>query len=57
VSERFRCECRHLPDEHVGKTGHCQGLDSYECPCACPSYDELYDYDEAHEELYDYDER
>ena len=29
------CECGHLDLMHTDRHGQCNGLDSYDCPCAC----------------------
>ena len=31
------CECGHLDLMHTNHRGKCKGLDSYGCPCECPS--------------------
>lgn len=33
------CSCGHRYDEHATHSQRCQGLDSYDCPCECPSYE------------------
>lgn len=33
------CTCFHDSTEHVRGTGRCKGTDSYDCPCACPSFE------------------
>lgn len=50
TGERTGCECGHEPEKHDGRggQGRCRGLDSYGCPCECPSYVEIqHDYDDA----------
>lgn len=32
-----RCECGHIRWQHL-RSG-CRGMDSYSCPCKCPSFD------------------
>lgn len=31
------CSCNHMPEQHASGQ-QCQGRDSYELPCSCPSY-------------------
>lgn len=33
------CECGHTDRQHLRRTGRCKGLDTYDCPCTCPSHD------------------
>lgn len=33
------CACGHDYADHKRYGGSCKGLDSYECPCECPSYE------------------
>lgn len=33
------CGCKHAYGDHKRHGGHCKELDSYDCPCQCPSYE------------------
>lgn len=33
------CACGHEYNEHQRYGSHCKGVDSYQCPCECPSYE------------------
>lgn len=37
VCHSLDCTCRHTATQHARK--RCNGLDSYQCPCACPSFE------------------
>lgn len=41
--EQIICNCCHGPEDHRDRTGRCTELDSYDCPCACLSYQEMSD--------------
>lgn len=46
------CDCNHRESEHDPGGGHCRGLDSYGCPCSCPSV-ETFQWDEMFRSDYD----
>lgn len=37
------CDCNHYRDQHAPGGQHCQALDSYQCPCECPSFQPRFD--------------
>lgn len=39
------CECSHVRELHAPGDGACSGRDSYDQPCACPSFDSWTDDD------------
>jgi hypothetical protein len=41
LDEHGWCECGHSYDEHKDSGGPCSGLDSYDQPCACPSFEKF----------------
>lgn len=45
------CECSHFSMFHADGSGRCSGLDSYGCPCECPS---LIEWADDYEEEEDY---
>ena len=34
------CTCNHHSKSHIRGRGRCKDLDSYDCPCACPSFEQ-----------------
>lgn len=38
-AELAGCTCRHSVEAHLHRTGRCGGKDSYDLPCACPSFE------------------
>lgn len=47
---RDTCTCGHDDNEHARGRGRCTGLDSYDCPCACPSFEHDTNLDDEHRE-------